>query len=196
MQEAWWLMMGMWLCMSMHISQGAHCLSELEVLEAAEDADATHEFPARHSYEIAFFGGNEILIMKQAGIEIDVYELHTIDDTYKLITKFGDASAPLFDKHTSGAAVYLRRLEICDDENKNQGLGKQLFLYGLIKIKQRYPKSTYFWIAEPLDGPEKKESLFRFYKNCGGTMLKEYGNAALFYIDLEDLDLGIFKPKT
>jgi hypothetical protein len=86
-------------------------------------------------------------------------------------------------------------LEICDDEKKNKGLGKQLFLYGLIKMKQRYPQSVYFWIAEPLDGPEKKEGLFRFYKNCGGTLLKNYGNTALFYIDLATLDLGLFKPE-
>lgn len=194
MQRATWLMVvvGLWSCMhikSMNVSQ-------LEVLEDKKDNDASDEYPARRAYVFNFYGGDELLVMRCAGIEIDAYRMQEKQEQQKLIQAFGDASAPLFGREdTSEHAVYLRRLEICDDANKNQGLGKQLFLYGLIKMKQRYPKSVYFWIAQPLDGSDKRESLFRFYKNCGGTMLKNYGETALFYIDLAKLDLGIFKPE-
>ena len=133
--------------------------------------------------------------MRCAGIDIEVYSLQTYEDERKLISVFGAASKPLFNTGAHQSAVYLSRFEICDDKHKNQGLGKQLFLYGLIKMKQLYPKSSYFWIAEPLDGQDKKESLFRFYKSCGATMIKNYGTTALFYIDLAKLDLGLFKPE-
>ena len=175
--------------------QQSMSLRHLEISEEVDDESATDEFPSRQTYVFNFYGGDEVLLMRCAGIDIEVYSLQTYEDERKLISVFGAASKPLFNTGAHQSAVYLSRFEICDDKHKNQGLGKQLFLYGLIKMKQLYPKSSYFWIAEPLDGQDKKESLFRFYKSCGATMIKNYGTTALFYIDLAKLDLGLFKPE-
>jgi hypothetical protein len=117
------------------------------------------------------------------------------NDVTKMISKFSKDHAPLFKFIPYCPLVYLCYFEIYDNNNKNQGLGKQLFLYVLIQMRKRYPHSIYFWNAKPLDGKSKKEDLFRFYKNCGGIVFKEYSDSALFYINLAKLDLGIFKPQ-
>lgn len=194
MQRALWflvLQVTVGFNFSMHSTEHNACLQHFEIFENMEDSDSTDQYPAARSHEINFLGGDEMLFMPCAGIEIDAYMMQSFSDRNKIEKIFGN---PTLSHTTSEHLVYLRKLEIYGDKDKNQGLGKQLFLYGLIKVKQQYPKSNYFWIAEPLDGPEKREDLFRFYKNCGGSILKDYGKTALFCIALAKLDLGLFKP--
>lgn len=117
-----------------------------------------------------------------ATVRMSLYNVTNKTEQRKVADQYGPVFRNLF--QTIRPFVYLSYFKIFNDKFKNQGLGKQLFEYGLYEAKKMFPKAMYFWTAVPLDGPHKKSALLRFYKNRGGIMLKDLGYGAAFYIDL------------
>lgn len=179
------------ICVVCHGIEESGRLQDFDIVETERHIDATESAPAGCEFTIEIFnfnhlepgpGGHMIIEEYTCLNDDDVQKMRYMLNEYKKIAKISKKQR----------LVYLRRFEIFEE---NQGIGKQLFLYSLVRVQKRNPDSIYFWIAEPLNGDEHKERLFQFYKNCGATMLKNYGKNALFYIDVAQLDLGFLKPK-
>jgi hypothetical protein len=124
-----------------------------------------------------------------ATVNMSLYDVKDSSEQNQLGDMYGDNFRPLFNTGIR-PFIYLSYFKICDNALKNQGLGKQLFEYGLDQAKRMHPNGLYFWRAVPLDGQHKKDALFKFYTNRGGIMLKDLGGEAIFYIDLAKLPQG------
>lgn len=170
-------------------------LSELKILQTDRVHGLKTDLPLERHLRIDFLMQGMSKNAECALIEIYSYRIKNAEDRNKMISSFGKDYAIFFDKRPGAPLVHLRDFEIYNDKHKNSGLGKQLFLYTLITMQNRYPEGIYFWKAVAFDGQRKKESLFRFYKNFGAKLMHECETSALFYIDLAKLNLGLFKPK-
>lgn len=187
------LVSGFWL----EICAMEHGLSlrELKILQTERVRGLKIDLPLERHLRIDFLMQNMSKDVECALIEIYAYRIKNTEDRNKMISAFGQDYAIFFDKRPGAPLVHLRDFEIYNDKHKNSGLGKQLFLYTLITMQNRYPEGIYFWKAVAFDGRKHKENLFRFYKNFGAELVQEYQTSALFYIDLAKLNLGLFKPK-
>jgi len=185
---------GFMVCPYAHGMESDLCLNDLRIAEYEQPCDATPSTPPTVKLTIEAWRYDDLLLMQVAEMTVQVYTLEQDDDRKKLLYVL-DEYKKIRDLTSHKHAVYLRCFEIFDNDKKKRGLGKQLFLYSLLQVQKKHPQSVYFWTAEPLDGNENKARLFQFYKNCGATMVKEYEQSAIFYIDIAKLDLGIFKPQ-
>lgn len=94
----------------------------------------------------------------------------TIRNGLPEVYKYANQGFSLLNEHNS--IVFITLLKVTE-EYKNQGIGSRLGTYMFLQVIKQEPNTLLCWLAVPLDGKEKKEDLFRLYRNFGATVTQD-----------------------